>query len=466
MKTFLWYDIETFGLNPKYDRLAQFAAIRTDMDMNVIDEPVLIYVKLSPDYLPSPDSCLVTGITPQEVNSKGIAEAEAAERIRDLFMEPDTIVTGYNSVSFDDEVMRNLFYRNLYDPYEREYGAGRSRWDIINLVRAARDLRPQGMNFSIINPETGASSFKLTDLTAENNIDQVGAHDALVDVWATIAVAKLIKEKQPNLFSWALSIRSKTEIRNFLNTSHFAPMLYTSSMFVSEKGNTHPVLPIAIDPLESNTLYCFDLTKDIPESSACSYPDTGIFRLAINRIPFIAPLSVLDSESEERLGFTRKDILAKAEQARKAPSLSRQHILEAKEERQKAADTDPDLAIYDRLTSIHDKNLLSRIRTLRPEERLRSGEYVFDDPKYHQLLWRQVARSWPEALPENEKIMWRNFCAKRLLSPILDNVKTYELYMREVQEKLDSLDTDGRSKTILLKLREYGEELYRKVIVP
>ena len=301
MKTFLWYDIETFGLNPKYDRLAQFAAIRTDMDMNVIEEPVLLYARLSPDYLPSPESCLITGITPQEANSKGMPEAELIARVRDLFMVPDTIVVGYNSVSFDDEVIRNMLYRNLYDPYEREYGAGRSRWDIINLVRATRDLRPQGMDFSITNPETGAPSFRLTDLTAENHIDQVGAHDALVDVWATIAIAKLIKEKQPNLFSWALSMRSKAEIRNFINASHSAPFLHTASMFVSEKGNTHPVLPIAIDPLESNALYCFDLTRDIPQSPECSYQDTGIFRLAINRIPFIAPMSVLDSASEQAL---------------------------------------------------------------------------------------------------------------------------------------------------------------------
>ncbi len=466
MKTFLWYDIETFGLNPKYDRLAQFAAIRTDMDMNVIEEPVLLYARLSPDYLPSPESCLITGITPQEANSKGMPEAELIARVRDLFMVPDTIVVGYNSVSFDDEVIRNMLYRNLYDPYEREYGAGRSRWDIINLVRATRDLRPQGMDFSITNPETGAPSFRLTDLTAENHIDQVGAHDALVDVWATIAIAKLIKEKQPNLFSWALSMRSKAEIRNFINASHSAPFLHTASMFVSEKGNTHPVLPIAIDPLESNALYCFDLTRDIPQSPECSYQDTGIFRLAINRIPFIAPMSVLDSASEERLGFTRKEVMAKAREAKAAPALSRQAVLSAKEERPRSGETDPDLAIYDRLTSIHDRSLLARIHRLSPEERLRSGEYVFDDPKYHQLLWRQVARNWPEALPEDERKMWRNFCAKRLLSPILDNVKTYELYMRDVQEKLDSLDTDARGKSILIQLRDYGQELYRQVLAP
>lgn len=466
MKTFLWYDIETFGLNPKYDRLAQFAAIRTDMDMNVLEEPVLLYAKLSPDYLPSPEACLVTGITPQDCNSKGIPEAELIARVRELFMVPDTIVAGYNSVSFDDEVIRNLLYRNLYDPYEREYGSGRSRWDIISLVRATRDLRPQGMDFSIINPETGAPSFKLTDLTAENNIDQVGAHDALVDVWATIAVAKLIKQKQPNLFSWALSMRSKAEIRNFLNASHFAPFLHTAPMFVSEKGNTHPVLPIAIDPLESNALYCFDLTRDIPESSACSYQDTGIFRIAINRLPFIAPMSVLDPESEARLGFTKAEVAEKAAEARAAAVLSRQAVLGAREERQRPADTDPDLAIYDRLTSVHDRNLLARIQQTPPADRLRLGEYVFDDPKYHQLLWRQVARNWPDELPEKDRVMWRNFCAKRLLSPILDTVRTYELYMREVEEKLDSLDTDGRDKTILLQLRAYGEELYRKVIAP
>ncbi len=212
MRTILWYDLETFGLNPRYDRIAQAAMIRTDMNLNIVGEPILLYSKLSPDYLPSPSSCMVTHITPQEVNEKGIPEAEFIGKIREEMMVPDTITAGYNNVKFDDECIRATLYRNLYDPFEREYKNRCSRWDLINLVRATRDLRPDGINFTKLNPETGTVSFKLTDLTEENNIEQVGAHDALVDVYATIDVARLIKEKQPKLFLYALNHRYKKEV--------------------------------------------------------------------------------------------------------------------------------------------------------------------------------------------------------------------------------------------------------------
>ncbi len=463
MKTFLWYDLETFGLNPRYDRIAQAAAIRTDMDFNQIGEPLLLYAKLSPDYLPSPESCLITGITPDEVNSKGVCEAELIERLRREFMVPETITVGYNNINFDDEVIRSTLYRNLYDPFEREYKNKCSRWDLINLVRATRDLRPQGIEFSILNPETNAPSFKLTDLTAENNIDQTGAHDALVDVRATIAIAKLIKEKQPKLFKWAMEHRTKNEIAKEINVLSHLPFLHTCPLFVSDKGNTHPLLPLFYEAEKSAALYCFDLTFPIPESLEGTYHETGVLRLMINRSPFIAPLSTLDSESEKRLGFTKAWIIQKASQAIQSPLLSKEAVLGAKEPYAESA-KDPDLTIYNSFPSDHDKGIMASIRAMSPEDKIKKGEHLFDDDKYHKLLWRQVARNWPEALPEKDRESWKNFCALRLISPPVEGTPTYELYMRQVEEKLNSLDTDYHDKEILLKLKAYGEELLDKVI--
>lgn len=463
MRTILWYDLETFGLNPRYDRIAQAAAIRTDMDLNPIGEPIVLYSKLSQDYLPTPSSCLITGITPQEVNEKGICEAEFIRKLRAEFMMPRTIAAGYNSIGFDDEVIRNTLYRNLYDPYEREYRNGCSRWDIINLVRATRDLRPEGLVFTTLNEETGAPSFKLTDLTAENNIEQVGAHDALVDVRATIAIAKLIKEKQPNLYAWAIGHRTKNEITKEINVLTHQPFLNTQPIFVSEKGNTHPLLPLFYEAEKSSALYCFDLTRDIPESAAGGYQETGIVRLMVNRCPFVAPISVLDSESEKRLGFTKEEIRRKAAKAIVAPVLSRKSILEAREDRTDA-DTDPDLTIYQSFPSDHDKGVMESIRAMKPEDRLRKGEHLFDNDKYHKLLWRQVARNWPEALSEKDKASWKNFSALRLINPPAEGALSYEHYMRTVDELLQSLDTTGKEKEILMKLKEYGQKLYDEVI--
>ena len=463
MKTFLWYDLETFGLNPKYDRIAQAACIRTDMDFNQIGEPIVLYSKLSPDYLPSPDSCLVTGITPQEVNEKGIPEAEMIERLQQEFLVPDTITVGYNSINFDDEVIRSTLYRNLYDPFEREYRNRCSRWDIINLVRATRDLRPQGISFEKTNPETNAPSFKLTDLTEENHIEQTHAHDALCDVEATIAIAKLIKEKQPRLFTWALNHRGKNQIANEIKVLEHKPFLHTCPLFVSDRGNTHPLLPLFYEAEKSAALYCFDLTKELPTSLDGGYHETGILRLMINRSPFIAPLSVLDSKSEERLGFTHTDIQRKVNEAMKCPLLTKEAILKAKEPYHDDV-KDPDLTIYSSFPSDHDKGVMASIRAMKPEEKLTKGEHLFEDDKYHKLLWRQVARNWPEVLPEKEKANWKNFCALRLINPPVEGTPTYELYMRTIKERIESVDTDYRAKEILLSLQRYGEELHRKVI--
>ncbi len=463
MKTFLWYDLETFGLNPKYDRIAQAACIRTDMDLNIIGEPLLLYCRLSPDYLPSPESAMITHITPQKVNEEGIIEAEFIKRLRTEFMVPNTITVGYNSIGFDDEVIRSTLYRNLYDPFEREYMNGCSRWDIINLVRATHDLRPDGIVFEKKNEETGAPSFKLTDLTEENNIEQVGAHDALVDVYATIAVAKLIKEKQPKLFKWALDHRGRRDISNEINVLQHQPFLNTQPMYVSEHGNTKPLLPLFYETEKSAALYCFDLTHEIPEDPHGLYQETGIVRLMINRSPFIAPLSVLDEESEKRLGFTRREIISKAGKAIAAPALQKKAILDAREEI-KDENLDPDLSIYQSFPSEHDKGVMANIRALKPCDKLTRGEHLFENDKYHKILWRQVARNWPEVLSDEDKLRWKNFCALRLLNPPVEKALTYELYMRTIEEKLQSLDTDASDKMILLKLKEYGEELGRTIL--
>ncbi len=463
MKTFLWYDLETFGLNPHYDRIAQAAYIRTDMDLRIVGEPAVLYSRLSPDYLPSPDSCLVTGITPDIVQSKGMREADMIAALRDEFMQPDTIAVGYNSINFDDEVIRTTLYRNLYDPFEREYRNRCSRWDIINLVRATCDLRPEGIVFEKRNPETNTRSFRLTDLTEENGISQEGAHDALVDVRATIDVARLIKEKQPKLFSWALNHRSKREIAAAINVLGHIPFLHTCPLFVSENGNTHPLLPLFYEAEKSSALYCFDLTFDIPESAEGSYHDNGIMRLMINRSPFIAPISVLTPGCEKRLGFTRAQILDKASKAIASPVLSRESILKAREPFEEGPQ-DPDLTMYSSFPSDHDKGVMASIRAMKPEEKLSKGEHLFEDDKYHKLLWRQVARNWPETLSAKDRESWRNFCALRLINPPVEGTPSYELYMRTIRERIESVDTDYHQKEILLKLEAYGRELHDKVI--
>ena len=229
--TFLWHDYETFGIRPRSDRPAQFAAIRTDADLNEIGEPMMLYCQPAPDFLPDPQSCLITGITPQTCMESGLPEHQFAAAIEKAFSETGTIGVGYNTIGFDDEVTRFLFWRNLIDPYAREWQNECGRWDILDLVRTAHALRPEGIHWP--KHEDGRPSFKLEHLTKANGIAHESAHDALSDVRATIAIARLIRQHQPRLFDFCLSLHKKDKVHAEIGWPLTKPFLHISGMFPS-----------------------------------------------------------------------------------------------------------------------------------------------------------------------------------------------------------------------------------------
>ena len=148
-KTFFFYDLETSGLSARDARIMQFAGIRTDMDLNPIGESVNVLVKLNDDTIPSPEAIMVTGITPQQTLADGITEAELSRMLIDEVFTPDTIAVGFNNIRFDDEFIRHLFWRNFHDPYEWSWRDGRSRWDLLDVVRMTRALRPNGIEWPV-----------------------------------------------------------------------------------------------------------------------------------------------------------------------------------------------------------------------------------------------------------------------------------------------------------------------------
>ena len=259
--TFLWHDFETFGTNTHKDLPCQFAAVRTDENLNIVGKPINIMSAIANDYLPHPEACLVTGITPQQTLRDGSNEADFAAKIYQEMSTPNTCSVGYNSIRFDDEVARFLFYRNFCDPYSREWRNGNSRWDIIDLARACYALRPEG----IVWPERddGAPSFKLELLTKANGLEHGNAHDALSDVYATIALAKLIKEKQPRLFDYAFSLRSKQAVMQQIDLSKPSVLLHISSKLPASQGCCTWIMPIAKHPKNGNGFITVDLSHDV-----------------------------------------------------------------------------------------------------------------------------------------------------------------------------------------------------------
>jgi exodeoxyribonuclease-1 len=314
-----WYDYETFGINPRSDRLAQFGGIRTDEDLNIISEPLVIYCKPADDMLPDPYACLVTGITPQKTQAEGLIEAEFIAAIHKQFSQPGTCIAGYNSIRFDDEFTRNALYRNFYNPYTHEWQHGNSRWDLIDIVRLTRALRPEGINWPV--GDDGRPSIRLELLTKANGISHEDAHDAMSDVYATIEMAKLIRKHQPRLFDYMYGLRKKAEVSKLLNLRSHEPVLHVSSMYSAERNAIAMVMPICQHPSNKNSIIVYDLNiepddfinADTDELTGRLYTRSedlpeGVKRVPlkdvhINKCPVIVPLKTMDAASAEHLNI-------------------------------------------------------------------------------------------------------------------------------------------------------------------
>ena len=319
--TLYWHDYETFGLSPGNDRPSQFAGIRTDLDLNIIAEKDEWFCQIPRDYLPEPVACLITGITPQQTLLEGIPENEFIDNINQQFSQVNTCVVGYNNIRFDDEVTRFTLYRNFADPYLREWKNGNSRWDIIDLVRACYALRPEGINWPVDNDDV--PSFRLELLSKENALAHDQAHDAMSDVYATIAVAKLIKEKQPKLYNYYFNLRNKKTVLETLKVGSFSPLMHVSGMFPALQGCISYILPLCMHPTNKNAVIVVDLAKDLTNLGSLSieqirqymYSKTvdlpeGITRPALklihlNKCPFVSPAKTLSKSRADELGIDR-----------------------------------------------------------------------------------------------------------------------------------------------------------------
>lgn len=477
-QTILWYDLETFGTHPQWDRIGQFAALRTGDDFTQIGEAESFYCRLSPDYLPHPDACLVSGLTPIKVNAEGLPEREFASRINRLMMEQGTCVAGYNNLRFDDEFIRALFYRNFFDPYKREYTQGNSRWDLIDLLRMARDLRPEGITWPV--DSEGKPSFKLTDLTSTNGISHENAHNALYDVKATLALAKLIHDKQPKLFRFYWSLRNKDVARRMLRLSNPKLLVHTSGMFTSEKGCTTLVLPLSVHPGLSNVVISYDLRRDPSDwidepaeeirrrvftKSEELAPDERIplKGIHINRCPAIAPLETLNSERAEALGIDT-DLCGKHAELLAGRNDLIQKLRIVYQDKERGKYEDPELQIYSGdFFPDEDKVEFEAIRTGTPEDLL-SNPPRLHDSRGPELLWRYIARNYHEALPAAEQAKWKSFCAGRLLTPEPKGAVDFGTFCRDVKNRLSRVNTPAKDKRVLKELLDYAVLLEKTVL--
>ena len=298
MKSFFFYDLETSGLKPREDRIMQFAGQRTTLDLEPIGEPVNVLVKMTEDALPSPAAIMVTKITPQDTLRDGMSEVEFCRFVTEEVFTPETIAVGYNTVRFDDEFMRATFWRNFYDSYEFEWKDGRSRWDMLDVVRMTRALRPEGIEWPFT--EDGKATNRLELITKLNGISHEHAHDALADVFATIAVAKLIRDKQPDLFNFLFSIRNKNEVKKFVNLDDKKPFVYSSGRYSSDYNKTTVAFPLTSS--RNGNILVYDLRYNLDDIDDKVYPI--VKELCFNKCPAVAPISVLEKNDDLKLSIS------------------------------------------------------------------------------------------------------------------------------------------------------------------
>ena len=465
-QSFFFYDLETSGLDARNDRIMQFAGIRTDPELNPIGEPYNVLVKLNDDTLPTPEALMVTGITPQQTQADGHTEAEFAQLLTDEVFTPETVAIGFNNIRFDDEFVRYLLWRNFRDPYEWSWKDGRSRWDLLDVVRITRALRPEGIMWPV---QDGKATNRLELITKENGIDHFKAHDALSDVEALIAVTKLIKEKQPQLYQYLFTMRDKNKIKQLVNLDDKKPFVYTSGRYDAAYDKTTVAFPLTsgkngnvivydlrYDPQLFVDLSVDELKKKLYASredrQVEGFVALPVKELQYNRAPAVAPLGVLEqADGWAKIKLDQATIEKHKKALLLAPHFAEniRSMFESRAEFKKSPD--PEAQLYDGFVSDRDRLKIETVRNA-SERELADFHPDFSDDRLSSLLLHYKARNYPKILSEGEAMEWDRWRGERL---------TLQLprFMKSLQA-LAAKTTDENKQFVLQELHLWAESVY------
>lgn len=475
-ESLFFYDLETSGLYPDVSRIMQFAGQRTDLQLNPIGPPINYLIRLTPDVMPDPNAILVHGISPQQAISDGLSEAEFLGQFYQEVVKPETTFVGFNNIRFDDEFIRYLNYRNLYDPYRWSYDRHNSRWDILDVVRLTRALRPEGINWPL--DDKGNKANRLELLTKANKLVHDAAHDAYSDVMATIAVAKLIKTAQPKLYDYLFALRLKTAAANLVNSKQL--FIYTSSHYPANQYHTTVVVKVADHPLPGCVLV-YDLRfNPTPwlKMTAAELADAWRFKkdrkkddlalpvktLRLNRCPAIAPISVIKSaDSQQRLGLdltliAKHELMLKDNHVNFAKELiGAVAILDQEQDlRYRKRSYGVDSRLYDGFYSDSDQRLLGELHINETASKIRDFREKFSDPRLRQLSALYLARNYPNDLTAEERSGWDDYLNRQLFDG--GGNSRLAQYFQNIQQLITER-RDSRSQILLEDLKLYGESL-------
>ena len=476
--SFLFYDLETFGSDPRTTRIAQFAAIRTDRDLVQVEEPIDLLVRPADDLLPSPGATLVTGITPQHAAADGIAEADAFARIFEEMSRPGTCTLGYNSLRFDDEFVRHGLFRNFFDPYEREWRGGNCRWDLLDVMRLAHALRPDGIEWPQRADGKG-TSFRLEHLADANGVREGDAHEALSDVRALIGLARRFRAAQPRLWDYALRLRDKRYVGGLLDPVAMRPVLHVSQRYPATRACAAAVVPLARHPRIDSRMIVFDLDGDpgtLLDLDAGTIASRLYVRSAdlaegearvplkevhLNRCPAIVAWEHLRPADLQRLGIDPEAIEERVTRLREAgPALAEKVRRVFADERERGP-ADPDGALYDGFLGDADRRRCAAVRAT-PPPALAGRDFGFDDPRLDELLFRYRARNWPGFLVPAERERWNRFRRERLgAGDTARSEYSFASQAAEIAVLRAERAGDDRARSLLDALEAWSSDLAR-----
>ncbi len=422
--SFFFYDLETSGLNARTQRIMQFAGQRTNASLKPVGEPVNVLVKLSDDILPEPYAITVTGITPQSTLADGMSEPEFARLLDQQIFTPGTIAIGYNNVRFDDEFVRHTLWRNFHDPYEWAWSDDRGRWDMLDVVRMTRALRPDGVEWPF--DDKGRATNRLELLAKVNNLLHTKAHDALSDVEALISLAKLLRQKQPKLFDYLLTMRTKNEVAKLVNLDAPQPFVYSSGRYGPEYQFTTVAYPIA-PGTRPNSVIVYDLRFEPTQFATASpqalasllladkqtrmqdgFTPLPVKELTYNKCPAVAPIGVLDDKSQERLHLSMDQIQNNLRALQHNPTFG-EAVRTAYEMREPYdRSTDVENQLYDSFIPDKDKVQMNAVRNASAKD-LADFHPNFVDERMSELLLRYKARWFPQILSDDEHATWEKY---------------------------------------------------------
>ena len=464
-QSLFWHDYETSGINPSLDQPLQFAGIRTNENLDIIGDPIVLFCKPHLDIIPSPQACLVTGISLQQAYSEGLKEPDFISTIHAEMIKPGTCSVGYNSIKFDDEFTRFTLYRNFFDPYEREWKNGNTRWDILDMMRMARALRPEGIEWP--NHLDGKPSFKLEDLTRANGIDHSDAHDALSDVYATISIAKLIKSKQPKLFDYLYNIRKKHEVEKIINTNDKLPFFFVSGLLSSDNMYGSVMLPLAKHPENKNAMICWNLMKDpsgLIDNSVetlqenffnlhVSERSSDIFTpliISLNKAPAVTPINLITPEIAQKLALDME--ICRFNMEKLIQSDISEKLRQIYQSQTAQSTKSAESALYSGFIPKEDIKTLESVRSASKED-FSNNSYIFNDNRMNELLFLYRGRNYPESFSQDERKIWKEICCDRLVNGI-DGRKSINKTRDEITCLKQSLKSE-KAITILNQLMEW-----------